>query len=510
MGVNLMINQRKVGALLSYVNIAVNMAVGLFYTPVMLRLLGQAEYGLYSMIGALIGYLSVLDLGLGNTIVRYTAQNRSIGDRKRESELNGLFLFLYSVISVIAVIVGVVLYLNLDNMFGKTLSATEISKARIMTVLLIVNLAFTFPLSIFGSIIQAYERFVFLRIVNILRVILNPCMVLPFLIMGFGSIMLVVISTILNLLCLLSNVWYGFKYLNVKFAWGHFDLTFLKEVAAYSFFIFLNVVMDKIYWGTGQFVLGIERGTIDVAVYAVAVQFLMMYMQFSTGISGVLLPKVTIMVAEGVTPAALTHFFTKIGRLQFIIVGFIFSSFVLFGREFIYLWAGEGYLPACPMVILLMFSMIISLLQNAGIAILQAMNLNKYRMTIYSIIALLNLAVSFSLAKLWGGLGCAIGTSTALLISTGFIMNHYYYKKIHINIPLFWRNILKMSCGPAILLCFCVFFQTFFLYQYSWLHLMISGLLYSAIYFFVMYFISMNKYEKDLIHSALKKIQQKS
>ncbi|MCH3951208.1 MAG: oligosaccharide flippase family protein [Acidaminococcus sp.] len=500
-----MINQLRAGALLSYVNIIANVIVGLFYTPVMLRLLGQAEYGLYSLIGALVGYLSVLDLGLGNTIVRYTARNRAVGNARKEAELNGLFLFLYSIISCIAVIIGIVLYLNLDNMFGNTLSPLEMKKAQIMTILLIVNLAFTFPLSVFGSIIQAYERFVFLRVMNIFRTLLNPCITLPFLIMGYGSVMMVVITTVLNISCLLANVWYCFKYLSIKICRGHFEKSFLKEVAGYSFFIFLNVVMDKIYWGTGQFVLGMTRGTLDVAVYAIAVQFLTMYMQFSTAISGVLLPKVTMLVAEGANEGSLTELFIKIGRLQFIIVGFILTSFILLGREFIKLWAGSGYLTAYPMIVLLMASMFIPLLQNAGIAILQAMNLNRYRMTVYSIIAFINLACSFPLAKLWGGFGCAIGTSTALFLSTGIIMNRYYEKRIGLNIPEFWKNILMMAKGPiAVLLCSMVI-NSFVRSSNTWGIFATKAIMYSCIYGVILYFTSLNEYEKGLVHSVYHK-----
>ena len=90
--------QRKTGAVLSYANILVTLLIGLLYTPVMLRLLGQTEYGLYSLIGSTAGYLSVLDLGLGNTIVRYISKNRVIGNKNSEAELNGLFLFIYCLI----------------------------------------------------------------------------------------------------------------------------------------------------------------------------------------------------------------------------------------------------------------------------------------------------------------------------------------------------------------------------------------------------------------------------
>ena len=79
-------NQRRWGAVLSYVNIILTVLVGLLYTPLMLRLLGQSEYGLYSLIGSVVGYLSVLDMGLGNTLVRYTAKNRVDGTTQREAD----------------------------------------------------------------------------------------------------------------------------------------------------------------------------------------------------------------------------------------------------------------------------------------------------------------------------------------------------------------------------------------------------------------------------------------
>ena len=175
------VNELKAGSVLSYISIFVTIIVGLLYTPIMLRLLGQAEFGLYSLIGSLAAYLSILDLGLGNAIVRYNARNRAIGDKEAEASLNGMFLILYSFIGLVTLAVGAVLYLNLGNMFGSTLSAAELNKARIMMALLVFNFAVSFPLGIFGSIIQAYEKFIFIKMLAIIRSILGPCIMLPFL-----------------------------------------------------------------------------------------------------------------------------------------------------------------------------------------------------------------------------------------------------------------------------------------------------------------------------------------
>ena len=430
-------NQLKIGAILSYVNIIATLVVGLAYTPIMLRLLGQEEFGLYSLIGSMMAYLGVLDMGLGNTIVRYVAKNRAVGNKDNEAQLNGLFLAIYSIIGLVTVIIGCILYINIENMFGETLNADQLSRAKIMMILLIFNFALTFPLSIFASLMQAYERFIFLRFVNILRVILNPMMALPFLYMGYSSITLVVVATILNISCLLSNVYYCFKYLNIRFARGKFEKAFLYEVAGYSFFIFLNAIVDKIYWGTGQFILGIVSGTVQVAIYAIAMQFMMLYMQFSCAISGVLLPKVTMMVAKDVTANELTALMIKIGRLQYIVISYIFIMFLLVGENFLYLWAGKEYLSAYIMILILMFCAIPALIQNVGVAILQAKNLNKFRMLVYTGFAIGNIFVNIFLARLYGGLGCAISTSIAIFISTGLIINWYYWKKIKLDILLF-------------------------------------------------------------------------
>lgn len=501
-------NQRKWGAALSYINILATVAVGLFYTPVMLRFWGQSEYGLYSLIGAMVGYLSVLDMGLGNTIIRYTAKNRVEGTARREAELNGLFLSVYSVIGIFCVAVGVVIYNNLENLFGYTLTADELQRARVMTALLVANVAFSFPLSIFASILQAYEKFVFLRVSNILRVIINPLLVLPFLYWGYGSVMMVVISTVLNFLCLFANVFYCFRYLRVSFAKGEFSTGFLFEVAGYSFFIFLNAIMDKVYWGMGQFVLGIVSGTVAVAVYAIAMQFMMMYMNFSTAISGVMLPKVTMMVAGRAKTEELTELMIRVGRLQYFVVGFIFAMFILLGRQFIYLWAGPAYEEAYPIVLLLMGALLIPLVQNVGIAILQAMNRNRYRMTAYTICAFIALGVSFPLADRYGGMGCAVATAVSLLVSTGLIMNRYYARVIHLGIGKFWKNMFSPTLSLVLFILFGFGIEILWNSDWSWSRFLIFSVADAVLYAGMMYLLCMNSYEKNLCKQMIRKIRR--
>ena len=53
-------SQFKIGALLSYVVLALQNLVGLLYTPFMLRMMGTSEYGIYSVAAALAMPLSAI------------------------------------------------------------------------------------------------------------------------------------------------------------------------------------------------------------------------------------------------------------------------------------------------------------------------------------------------------------------------------------------------------------------------------------------------------------------
>ena len=122
-------NQLKAGAALNYVVIILNMLVGLLYTPYMLRMMGQSEYGLYSLVASVISYLTVLDLGMGNAIIRYTAKFRAEGKTTEQYEMFGMFLVLYIVIGIIAFGAGLGLYFNVDDLFGATMTVEELDKA---------------------------------------------------------------------------------------------------------------------------------------------------------------------------------------------------------------------------------------------------------------------------------------------------------------------------------------------------------------------------------------------
>lgn len=502
------VNQLKAGVVLNYVVIFLNTVVGLLYTPYMLRMMGQSEYGLYSLVASVIAYLTVLDLGFGNAIVRYTAKFRAEKKTEEQYEMFGMFFLLYLVIGIIAFGIGLGLYFNVDTLFGNTMTSVELGRARIMMLLLVANLAFTFPMSIWGSIIQAYEDFVFQKSLNIIRIILNTAVMICLLHFGYKAVAMVVVQTIFNVLTLVVNFIYCRRKLNIHiyFRFKHFHWGFLKEVAIYSFWIFLNAIMDRVYWSTGQFVLGAMVGTAAVAVFAIAIQLEGMYMQFSTAISSVFLPKVTAMVATNRSRKEISDLFIRTGRIQYIVLAYILSGFIIFGRQFIELWAGAGYTDAYIISLLFFIPLTVPLIQNLGITILQARNEMKFRSVLYIIIALVSLAMQIVLTRYFGGIGCAIGVSGALVVGQILIMNVYYRRRQDLDIKTFWKEISKMSIIPIVLIFSSMLVIRHFFALDSWGKLILGIAAFSLVYIPLFFRFSMTDDERNLFISMFHKI----
>ncbi len=488
-------NQIKIGAALNYVIIGLNTLVGLLYTPYMLRMLGQNDYGLYSLVASVIAYLTILDFGFGNAIIRYTAKFRAERKQREQWEMFGMFLIVYSVIGLIAFAGGLALYYNVDTLFDRTMTESDISQARIMMLLLTLNLLVTFPLSIFGSIITAYENFIFQRGVNIIRIILSTAVMIALLAIGFKAIALVVVQTVFNILVLVINYLYCRRKLHIKVWFGRFNWPFLREISLYSFWIFLNAIMDRIYWGTGQFVLGTTAGTAAVAVFSVAILLQQMYMTFSTSICSVLLPKVTAMVANEKSDKELSDLFIRMGRFQCIVMAFVLSGFLVFGNGFINMWAGAEYHQSYLITCIFFITLFVPLIQNTGITILQARNQMKFRSLLYLAISTISLAMQIIFSRHWGAIGCAVAIGGALVAGQWIVMNIYYAKSQRLNIARFWHEIGKMMVIPVIfttsglLTCRFVDYTTIY-------HLILGMLLFSIMYIPAFWKFSMNQDER--------------
>lgn len=498
--------QRKLGAILSYVSIFASTLVQLLYTPFLIKMLGQSEYGLYSLIASVIGYLTVLDLGFGNAIVVYTAKYRAQGKVEEEKRLHGMFKIIFYIIGVLAFLLGIVLYFNVYAIFGANMTSTEIEKAKVMMLILSFNLLMTFAFNIYQSIITANEKFTFQKIMAILNTILKPVIMIPLLFLGFKSIAMTVVITIVNCIILLSNYFHCRNKLNIRVKYNGFDKSLFKVILGYSIWLFLGAIVDKVNWSVDQTILGMVSGTVAVSIYSVAATLNQLFINLSTAISGVMLPKVTKMIANRATNEELTNEMINVGRIQFYIIFLMVTCLIFFGKEFIIWWVGKDFIDAYYVALWLIIPISFPLIQNIGLSIMQAKNKYKFKSISTAIMAVINIFISYFLAKQFGPLGCAIGTGLALIVCNIFLINIYYYKEIGLDVIKFWKNIICMIIKyiPCLFLIFLIM-SCFKLTGI--VGVILYGIIYVIMFVFVTYFFVFDSYEKSLINMLLIKFK---
>ncbi len=499
-------NQIKGGVALSYVIIFLTNGIGLVLTPFIIRSLGTSEYGLYTMIGALIGYMTVLDFGLNSTIIRFVAKYQAEKDAKGQENFLAHSFIMYGVLSVLVILIGLGIYFNLEEIYGETLTDDEMYKAKTMFMVLIFNLAVSLPGGAFSGICSGYEEFILPKIINISRYLLRSALVVGLLLMGGDSIGLVVLDTIMNLLFIAANAVIVFKKLKVKIHLYHFEKSMIKLMLGYSIWVFVFALVNQMRWQSGQLVLGLNYTTNIIAVYAVGITLGNYYGAFSSAIDSVLLPRAMQMVAAKASSLELTKMFIKISRLTLFVLLFILGGFVIVGKDFIYFWVGDDFKEAYLYVILMMLGLILFLSQSFAVNILKARNKLSFRGIVILVVTILGAALGYYLSLEYGGLGMIIGTVVFMLVDR-LIMTLYFHNKIHLNMLYYYKNvgILFVNSAAAI---FLGYYIATYLPSHSIPYALSKAIIFSAIYVIAMIFI-LNEDEKRLLFNMLNFVKRK-
>ena len=291
-------NERKIGILISYVNIVLHAVIGFLYVPILLYYIGKSEYGLYQLIGSFIAYFSIMDFGLTAAVVRFYTKYKALNDKVNMENILAISLRCYSVITVLLFAIGYVCYINLDKLFAHSMTAGEISSAENLFLLLLLNIVLTISTMIFRAVINAYEKFLFLKGLETIQLVLQPILIILVLQEYPSAFTVALVQTVLNIGLIVSRIYYCFFKLKITIKFHHWDKKLFKEFKKLALSVFAVTLIDQVFFKTNQVILGIISGTSAVAVYSIASLIYMNYMALSLAISGVYLPHITEMIAK--------------------------------------------------------------------------------------------------------------------------------------------------------------------------------------------------------------------
>lgn len=499
-------NERKKGIIISYINIILHALLGFAYVPILLHYIGKSEYGLYQLIGSMIAYFNIMDFGLTAAVVRFYSKYKALEDHISMENILAIAMRVYAVITVLLLCIGSVCYYYMPIFFVNSMTSNELASAKKLFLLLLFNIVITISAMIFRAVINANEKYFFLKGMETIQLVLQPVIVVIALQQSPSAFTVAVVQTILNICLICMRIYYCFKVLKVKICYRFWDGELFSEFKRLALSVFVVTLIDQIFFKTNQVILGYFSGTSSVAVYSVSTLIYMNYMSISLAISSVYLPHITAIVTNNKDRSKLSDLFINIGRVQYYILALVGSGFIIFGKQFIRMWAGDTFIDSYYITLFIILPFTIDLIQNIGLSIMQAMNKYDFRAKVYFFMGIFNLGLAIPLAKAYGGVGCAFATGLSMFIGNGLIMNWYYAKVIGLDITCFWKVIGKITFTIVIITSIGYICNNMILTQSGKAIFLMEILAYTVIYSLAIYNICMNKEEKAKIRGAFSKV----
>ena len=490
------------GIIISFFSQTISIIVGLAYTPIMIRILGQKEYGLYQLVLSVVNYLNLMNLGFNGAYIRYFVLAKAKKDDNEVANINGLFMKVFLIITALCLCVGGILYFNI-GFLGSQLSTNDYIIAKKLLIIMVVNLALSFPNSLYVAYMSANERFVYQKVVGIVLNIAIPILNIPLLYLGCGSVGIVSATLLLTIIRLILNIWYCNTKLQIKINLRFFDKNIFKELLGYTFFIFLSDIVDQLNSNVDKFLLGRLTGTIAVAIYSVGYNLKNYYTTVSWIVPEMFIPEANRLAIDDSKEKELTNVFTKVGKFNNYLMLLVLSGFFLIGRQFISLWVGDEYKISYYATLILMLAGYIPAVQTLGVNIQNAKNMHRTRSVVYFAVACMNVVTSIYFIKLWGVVGTCLGTLLATLLGHGVFMNWYYQRKIGLNILYFWKEMFKWILPVCILTGIGMVIIQYFMID-SWVKLIFFAFGYGCIYVMVLYFIGLDTAQRKNIREKAK------
>lgn len=496
---------RKIGVILSYILMIFEVLSTLLLTPLMIRILGQAEYGVYKLTFAINGYILLLDLGIGNATIRYISKYRANNDKENEKKFFGIVTIYYFIIAILTLIIGFAVTYLFPYVFSKGLTITEINLGQKLVFLTMITSAITLGTSAFNNALIAYEKFGISKCSQIIMLIIRFAMSFIALKLGWGSLALVVINLVLTIVCRSFFIIYTLFYLKIRPSFKNIDPKYIKEIVGYSSMILLQMIATQLNASIDQILIGslVASSSAILAVYGIGSQINQYFQSIGSAFNGVLMPGVVKMVEKQADEKALTDEMIKIGRIVFIFLALILGIFIVEGKAFVVLWAGVANENSYFVAVILMSVYIFCLTESVGSQILWAKNEQKEFTVLKFTIVLINIFLTVILIKWNALLGATIGTFISIFLGDIVVANIIFYKKLKVNLVRYYKELLSGILPSIIIVIILGLILNNFIGN-TWLGFIIKSSILIIVYFVEMILFGFNKYEKELMCSIFK------
>jgi O-antigen/teichoic acid export membrane protein len=485
----------------NWVGMISTMIYAFFLTPFVVHNLGDAHYGIWNLIMACVGYMTVLDFGIQSSVNRYIAKCKGLGDKKGVLTVYSNAIAVYWCIGILTIILGLALAFNIEKIFR--IASEDVSLARRVMLLMVIYTAVEFPCNVFGALMYAYQRFGAINIITSAMLGVQA-LVVWFALTHKTSLLLFALVTVA---CGLTKYLIQYIYTHrlvtgLGFKLGFISKPVLSQMLVFSGITFLAVIMNYIIFRTDNIVIGIFLSPQAITMYSIG----FMLSDYAAQVVGRMCNTFTPRFSEHEARGEVREFNKLLidsSRFASLIGVPIGLAVIAMGDEFITLWMGKSYEDAYWITVVMMISRMAGFPTASMYSMLYG--IGKHHIILYTGIleAVSNLILSLILVKKYGILGVAIGTMIPMIL-VNILFPFLVLKSVEFDFKGWFK------AGIIHPLAFCIIFYAgiwslcHMFQQVSWGNLILKMIMITVIYAILFWFIGLKSHERSILMSRLK------
>jgi O-antigen/teichoic acid export membrane protein len=391
-----------VGAAINWAAFATTLVVSFFLAPYLIHALGDARYGVWCVVESILAYFTLFDLGIAACLVRFVARHHAVDERMELNKIVSACLAVFIVAAGgVLLLGGALVPLVAPDLERKLGSPGDVAP---FMLLMLANLAFTLPLSVFPTILDGLQRFAAKSAIRLTFVGVRVGGVVYAMETHPGLWSLAIAFTVSNLLEHVALGWLTFRFLpGLQLSRHCVDRATFKQVRGYSVDAFLAMLAGRITLQTGAIVIGGFLNTAAAAHYAIAVRLVEMAKNLLRSVTTTLTPAVSEREARGDFEGVRRVLVDGTRGVLYLVLP-VHLGLLFFGRPFLTRWIGGGdYANWCfPPMAILSATLTIGVAQSVAARILYGLG----KLTLFARLALLEAALNLTLClTLVGPLG---------------------------------------------------------------------------------------------------------
>jgi len=482
---------------------AVNLVVGLTIAPIVVHGLGTTAYGVWSLVGDMIGYSTLLDLGIRIAVARYTAWHHARGQTREVNAILTTGLAFTMVSALFLLVGGAVLALNLARFFA--VPPELVRPAQVAVMLVAAGVAISFPGSLFTGCVSAVSRYDLLSIRNTSFVICRALLLWIVIRSGGGIVAVAAASLAAVVTGYLLDVIFARRVLpELHIERRYFDVSILKTLVNFSVYVSILSISWRLLFMTDTLVVGFVLGPAVVTYYAV-VTGLTTVLRDSLGTVGTLFaPLASQMDALG-ERKSLQRLFLAGSRVGFAYVLTGVVALVILGPHFLGLWMGTAFVTGSgPILQVLAVEVSFYALSFTCAQVLYGTN--KHR--VYAWLSLSNAALNFTLSTIliryWGPVGVAWGTVLPAFVVEAVVLPLYTARLVEVSARRFYVSSILRPLSAAVPYALWLWFAISHGLVAGYLSLAVTAASGAALYAAMLWLIGLGNEEKHLVSRWLR------